>query len=104
MSANEHYTPAYVGGIIRGVQVTLENTTGADITAAARNGVYYVYQGHKFQLLGCDGVTVPANGKKIVSVELREYAVPSSDVKLMVDTAGLMGITVTAEILWGVSD
>lgn len=102
MSANEFYAPAYVGGIIRGVQISLENTTGAAITAAARNGVYYVYQGHRFQLLGCDSVTIPANGQKIVTVELREYAVPSTDVKLMVDTAGLAGVTVTVEILWGV--
>lgn len=102
MSANEHYAPAFVGGWIRGVQITLQNTTAADITAAARNGVYYVYQGKKFQLLGCDSVTIPANGTKIVTVELREYAVPSTDVKLMVDTAGLAGVTATVEILWGV--
>ena len=102
MSANEFYAPAYVGGIIRGVQISLENTTAADITAVARNGVYYVYQGNKFQLLGCDSVTIPANGQKIVTVELREYAVPSTDVKLMVDTAGLAGVTVTVQVLWGV--
>ena len=60
MSANEFYVPAYVGGIIRGAQIVLENITGSNITAAARNGVYYVYQGHKFQLLGCDSVTIPA--------------------------------------------
>lgn len=102
MSANEHYVPAYVGGIIRGVQISLENKTASDITAAARNGVYYVYQGHKFQLLGCDSVTIPANGQKIVTVELREYAVPNTDVQLMVDTAGLVGVTATVEILWGV--
>lgn len=102
MSANEFYAPAYVGGIIRGVQISLVNTTASDITATARNGVYYVYQGHKFQLLGCDSVTIPANGQKIVTVELREYAVPSTDVKLMVDTAGLAGVTVNVQVLWGV--
>lgn len=102
MSANEFYAPAFVGGWIRGVQISLQNTTAADITATARNGVYYVYQGHKFQLLGCDSVTIPANGNKIVTVELREYAVPSTDIKLMVDTAGLAGVTVTVEILWSV--
>lgn len=102
MSANEYYAPAYVGGIIRGVQIILENTTESNVTAAARNGVYYVYQGHKFQLLGCDSVTIPAGGQKIVTVELREYAVPSTDVKLMVDTAGLAGVTATVQILWGV--
>lgn len=103
MSANEHYVPAYIGGIIRGVQMTLvNNSAGYSKTCAARNGVYYVYQGHKFQLLGLDSVTIPAKGQKVVTVELREYAVPSSDIKLMVDTAGLDGVTVTVEILWGV--
>lgn len=103
MSANEHYVPAYVGGIIRGVQMSLVNSSGAPVTCAARNGVYYVYQGHKFQLLGCDSVTIPANGQKVITVELREYAVPSSDIKLMVDTAGLVGVVATVEILWGVA-
>ena len=102
MSANEHYVPAFVGGTIRGVQISLENTTEAAITAAARNGIYYVYQGHKFQLLGCDSVVIPANGQKIITVELRDYTVPSTDVKLMVDTAGLDGVTVTVEVLWSV--
>lgn len=102
MSANEHYVPAYVGGTIRGVQISLENTTANNITAAARNGIYYVYQGHKFQLLGCDSVVIPANGQKIVTVELRDYTVPSTDVKLMVDTAGLVGVVATVQILWSV--
>lgn len=102
MSANEFYAPAFVGGWIRGVQITLNNTTESDISATARNGVYYVYQGHKFQLLGCDSVTIPAGGQKIVTIELKEYAVPSTDVKLMVDTAGLAGVTVTVQVLWGV--
>lgn len=102
MSANEFYAPAFVGGTIRGVQISFENTTAADITATARNGVYYVYQGHKFQLLGCDSVTIPANGQKIVTVELRDYTVPSNDVKLMVDTAGLADVIATVEILWSV--
>lgn len=102
MSANEFYAPAYVGGIIRGVQIVLENNGVNDITAKARNGVYYVYQGHKFQLLGCDSITIPAGAQKIVTVELREYTVPDTAVKLMVDTAGLAGVTVTVQILWGV--
>lgn len=103
LSANEHYAPAYVGGLINGVQMELENTTGSSITAASRNGIYYVYQGQKFQLLSCDGVTVPAYGKKFVSVQIPNgQTVPSTDIKLMVDTAGLSGITATASILWSV--
>ena len=102
MSANEHYVPAHVGGIIRGVQMQLVNETKSDIQCKARNGVYYVYQGQKYNLLSLDGVTVPAFDVKIVSVELREFVVPSTDIKLMVDTAGLEGITATATVLWGV--
>lgn len=102
MSANEHYVPAHVGGIIRGVQMQLVNVTNADISCKSRNGVYYVYQGEKYNLLSLDGVTVLAADMKTVSVELREFVVPSTDIKLMVDTAGLEGITATASILWGV--
>lgn len=102
MSANEFYAPAFVGGTIRGVQIILENTTANNVTAAARNGIYYVYQGNKFQLLGCDSVVIPAGGQKIVTVELRDYTIPNTDVKLMVDTAGLAGVTVTVQVLWSV--
>lgn len=103
LSANEHYAPAYVGGLITGLQIVLENTTASSITAASRNGIYYVYQGQKFQLLNLDGVTVPAYEQKNVSVTIPNgQTVPSTDIKLMVDTAGLQGVTVTATILWSV--
>lgn len=102
MTANEFYAPAYVGGKIRGVQICAENTTSSDITASSRNGVYYVYQGTKFQLLSLSGVTIPANDQYIKAVELHQDAIPSTDIKLMVDTAGLEDVTVTAAILWEV--
>lgn len=103
LSANEHYAPAYVGGLITGVQLELVNTTGSSITAASRNGVYYVYQGQKFQLLSCDGVTIPAYETRNVTVTIPNgQTVPSTDIKLMVDTAGLLGVTVTASIMWSV--
>ena len=102
MTQNEFYVPAYVGGAIRGISVELVNGTASDINALPRNGVYYVYQGQKFPLLVLDGITVPANSQKIVSVELHDEAIPSTDIKLMVDTAGLKGITATVSILWGV--
>lgn len=105
LSANEHYAPAYVGGLITGLQMELQNTTGSSITADSRNGIYYVYQGQKFQLLTCDGVTVLAYGKKIVSVQIPNgQTIPSTDIKLMVDTAGLNGITATAIVLWSVPE
>lgn len=102
MTANEFYTTAFVGGKIRGVQIRAENTTGSSITAKSRNGVYYVYQGIKFQLLSLDGVTIAANDQYIKAVELYQEAIPSTDIKLMVDTAGLKGVTVTAAIMWEV--
>ena len=102
MTANEFYTPSYVGGIIRGISVELVNKNSTDTTALSRNGVYYVYQGQKFPLMTLDGVTIPANSTKIVAVELHEETVPNTDIKLMVDTAGLEGVTATVSILWGV--
>lgn len=102
MTANEFYTSAYVGGKIRGVQIRAENATGSSISASSRNGVYYVYQGTKFQLLSLDGVTIPANDVKIIAKELHDAAIPSTDIKLMIDTAGLKGVTVTAAIMWEV--
>lgn len=103
MTQNEFYQPAFVGGVIRGVQVTLENYGANSVSCASRNGVYYVYNGEKFQLLSLDGVTVAVDTKELVSKELHDYtAIPSSDIKLMVDTAGLEGLRVTVQILWGV--
>ena len=102
MSANEHYVPAFYGGIIRGVQMNITNTSGTDVTAKSRNGIYYVYQGHKFQLLSLGSETIAAYSDKVVSVVLKDLVIPSTDVKLMVDTAGLVGCEVTAMVLWGV--
>lgn len=102
MTANEFYAPANVGGKIRGVQVTVENTTGNSITASSRNGVYYVYQGRKFQLLSLGGLTVAAYTTEYLSKELHDAAIPSNDIKLMVDTGGIKGLTVTALIMWEV--
>lgn len=100
MTANECYFPAQVGGIIRGVQAILQNTTASTITPAARNGVYYVYQGHKFKLL--DFAAVAANTTANVSKELYDRLIPSTDVKILIDTAGLAGLTVDVSIVWDV--
>lgn len=101
MTANECYFPAQVGGTIRGVQAKLKNTTGSTITPAARNGVYYVYQGHKFKML--DFAAVAAGTTANVSKELYDRLIPSTDVKILIDTAGLNGLTVDVSIVWDVA-
>lgn len=100
MTANQCYFPAQVGGRIRGVQAKLTNTTAASKTTTARNGVYYVYQGEAFKLL--DFGTIPANSSIIVSKELYDRLIPNTDVKLLVDTAGMVGITVDVSFVWEV--
>lgn len=102
MSANKHYTPAFIGGKIQAVQLTIQNTTASDITADYLNGVYYCYQGNDFELLSLENSTIPAGETITVMAQLYNVAVPSSDVVLMVNTAGLAGCVITAQIFWGV--
>ena len=102
MSANKHYTPAFIGGKIQAVQLTIQNTTGDDITADYLNGIYYCYQGNDFELLSLGNSTIPAGETITVMAQLYNVAVPSSDIVLMVNTAGLAGCIITAQIFWGV--
>lgn len=102
MSANKHYTPAFIGGKIQAVQLTVQNMTGADITADYRNGVYYCYQGHDFELLSLEHTVIPAGETVSIMTQLYNVAVPSSDIVLMVDSAGLAGCIINAQIFWGV--
>ena len=55
MTANKFYTPAFIGGKIKAVQISIQNTTGSDISPSYQNGIYYSYQGDDFQLLSCGG-------------------------------------------------
>lgn len=102
MTANKFYTPSFMGGRIQAVQLTVQNTTASDITASYRNGIYYCYQGNDFELLSLENSTIPAGETITVMAQLYNVAVPSSDIVLMVDTAGLSGCVVTAQIFWGV--
>lgn len=103
MTANEFYQPAYVGGVIRGVQYNVQNNGSSTVTGSSRNGVYYVYQGEKYKLMDIDGEQIAAGYTKTFSKELHDLtAIPSSDIKLMVDTGGLKGCIITVSILWGV--
>ena len=102
MTANKFYTPAFVGGKIQAVQLTVQNTTESDITADYRNGIYYCYQGNDFELLSLEKMTIPAGQTVSLMAQLYNVAVPSSDIILMVDTAGLAGCVINAQIFWGV--
>ena len=102
MSANKFYVPAFIGGKIKAVQISIQNTTGSDITPSYQNGIYYSFQGDDFQLLSCGGMTVPAGEIVQQIVQLYDAPVPTSDIKLMVDTAGLAGCVINAQVLWEV--
>lgn len=102
MTANKFYTPAFIGGKIQAVQLTVQNTTEADITADFQNGIYYCYQGHDFELLSLENKVIPAGGTISVMAQLYNVAVPSSDIILMVNTAGLAGCVINALVFWGV--
>lgn len=102
MSANKFYTPAFIGGKIQAVQLTIQNTTDADITADYQNGIYYCYQGNDFELLSAEKTVIPAGETITLMAQLYNVAVPSSDIVLMVNTAGLSGCVVVAQIFWGV--
>lgn len=102
MSANKHYTPAFIGGRIQAVQFTVQNTTDTDITADYQNGIYYCYQGNDFELLSLENKTIPAGETISIMAQLYNVAVPSSDIVLMVNTAGLAGCIINAQVFWGV--
>ena len=102
MTANKFYTPSFMGGRIQAVQLTVQNTALSDKTASYRNGIYYCYQGNDFELLSLENNVIPAGETITIMAQLYNVAVPSSDIVLMVDTAGLDGCIVTAQIFWGV--
>jgi hypothetical protein len=102
MTANKFYTPAFVGGRIQAVQLIIQNTTDADITADYQNGIYYCYQGNDFILLSAEDRVIPAGSTITIMAQLYNVAVPTSDIVLMVNTAGLAGCVISALVFWGV--
>ena len=102
MTANKFYTPAFIGGKIQAVQLTVQNTTGSDITADYQNGIYYCYQGNDFLLLSMENRSIPAGQTVSIMAQLYNVAVPTSDIVLMVNTAGLAGCVISALVFWGV--
>ena len=104
MSANKSYYPAYVGGKIKAVSISIQNTTGSDISLLDQNGVYYTFEGNDFQLLSCRDQTAAAGETIQWTEQLYDAPVPTSDIKLMVDTAGMAGCIVNVQILWEVDE
>lgn len=104
MTANKFYTPAFIGGKIKAVSISIQNTTGSDISLLDRNGVYYTFEGNDFQLLTCRGQTAHAGETIQWTEQLYDAPVPTSDIKIMVDTAGMTGCIVNVQILWEVKE
>lgn len=102
MTANKFYTPAFVGGKIQAVQLTITNTSADDVTTDYSNGIYYCYLGSDFELLSAGSTTIPAGKSITIMAQLYNVAVPTSDIILMVNTAGLDGCVITAQVFWGV--
>lgn len=102
MTANKVYYPAYIGGRILGAQLAVQNTTAADINAAATNGIYYTFEGKDYQLCSLKDVVIPAGETVVINEEFREYLIPNADIKIMIDSAGLDGCILHPTILWGV--
>lgn len=102
MTANKVYYPSLIGGKISGVQLAVQNTTGSSITAKSTNGIYYTFDGRDYQLLNLDSVSIPANETVIVTKEILNQPIPTSDIKIMIDTAGLAGCVVKVSIAWEV--
>ena len=102
MTANKYYTPAFIGGKIQAVQLRIQNTSNDSVTTAYENGIYYSYQGNDFLLLSTEEKTISSGESITIMAQLYNVAVPSSDIALMVDTAGLEGCVIDALVFWGV--
>lgn len=102
MTANKVYQPALIGGKILGVQMTIQNPTDSSVTASSNNGVYYTFDGHDYQILSLDGVTIASGGTKVITADKVQALTPTTDIKIMFDTAGLEGCIIEADVAWGV--
>lgn len=102
MTANKVYVPAFIGGKIQGVQMTIQNANGSDVTCSSTNGVYYAFDGRDYQILSLENVTIPAGGTIVKAEDKVQSLIPTTDIKIMVDTAGMVDCIVTVQITWGV--
>lgn len=102
MTANKVYYPSLIGGKILGCQLTIQNTSLSTVTAMSINGVYYTFDGRDYQILSLDGVSIASGETKIITADKVQALTPTSDIKIMIDTGGLVGCIVTCQITWGV--
>ncbi len=103
MTANKIYYPAYIGGTILGVQMDIQNLTGDEIACSSENGVYYTFDGRDYQILSLRDLSLPAGVTTIKTEDKVQALAPTSDVKIMVDTAGLADCVISVKITWGVA-
>lgn len=102
MSANKHYVPAFIGGKITGVSLTIQNNNTVDVEFTPYHGLFYVYQGKEYPLLVGDNTTISTGITHNISREIDPRLVPSSDIKLMISTGGLTACKVDVNVLWSV--
>lgn len=100
MTANKAYFPAFQKGTIKALQMKIFNPGLTEITALSENGIYYSFQGNDFQLLSCKGVKISAGSTEIITVQLPTEWEPNSDIKIMVDTGGLIACQIDCLIAW----
>lgn len=103
MTANKVYLPAYIGGKILGVQMTIQNASLSDVTCSATNGIYYTFDGRDYQLLSLNGITIESGITKVIHEDKVQALIPNSDIKIMIETAGLVGCIVDVSITWEVA-
>ena len=102
MSANKHYVPAYVGGSVIGVSLTVQNLSNSDVTLTPYQGLFYVYQGREYPLIVGENNVIKAGLTYNTSREIDPQLVPSSDIKLMISTGDLIDCVINCNIMWGV--
>lgn len=102
MTANKVYYPSYIGGRIKAVQLTVQNTSESTITCMPTNGIYYCFDGQDYQLLSLGSEQIASGATDIISKEVKTELIPTEDVKIMIDTAGMTGAVVKAQIVWEV--
>lgn len=102
MSANKHYVPAYIGGSIVGVSLTVQNPSNTDVSLTPYQGLYYVYQGQEYPLIVGNNDVIKAGLTYNTSREIDPSLIPSSDIKLMISTGDLVDCVINCNIMWSV--
>lgn len=102
MTANKFYIPAFIGGKVTGVSLSVQNGGESDITITPYQGLFYVYQGQEYPLIVGNNDPIKAGTTYNLSREIDPQLVPSSDIKLMVSTGDLVDCVIDCNIMWSV--